>query len=324
MVQSLLKQSLAILGKELRVEWRTREVLYTMVFFGLVIVVIFGFGVFDRRGAADAAPGVLWAAMLLSGTITITRSFEREREGHCLRALALVPKIGWPLYLGKTLANLAFVMVTLLVVTPLTLFVFQLPRLDQAWALAAALALGAVGYTALGTLVGGMLSRVNMRSVLLPLVLFPLTIPLFGVGVVSTRTIMKGAPQESLVRVPRELSPGAPLWLEIDGQRFETDQHQGDAAAAASALRRQLEGSLKATSLGGYLSMAHSESRPHEILLIRPANSPIQLSAGGLMLEERQGTQASGAPMLLILLALDLLLILVAGWLFTRMIDTME
>lgn len=192
---SILRQTLAILAKELRMEWRTREIVYTMVFFGVVIAVVFSFGFFERAVAARATPGVLWTAVLFAGTVSVSRTFEREQEGNCIAALMLIPGTATSLFLGKVLANLFFLILMQVVVSPLIMLMLQLDALPNAGGVVAVLLLGSVGYAALGTLVGSMLSQVRMRGVLLPLVLYPLLIPIFGIGVTATAMLLDNRPE---------------------------------------------------------------------------------------------------------------------------------
>jgi len=190
-----LKQVWVILIKELRVEARTKEILYTTLLFGVLIVVIFAFGFVDRKAATQAAPGVLWTSMLFAGTVSINRSFEREREGNCMAGLMLVPGTGLALFFGKFVANVLFLGALEVLIAPLVTLMFQLPKVPNVGAISLALALGVVGYAALGTLVGAMLSHVRLRAILLPVVLFPLVIPVLGIGVTVTGMLLADQPE---------------------------------------------------------------------------------------------------------------------------------
>lgn len=189
---NILRQTLAVLAKEMTIELRTREIIYTTLLFGGIIVVVFAFGFTEGADPRQAAPGVLWTAMLFAGTVTINRTFDREREGNCISALTLVPGIGPPLFLGKFLANVIFLLALEVMVAPLVLVMFKFTSVPHPLGLALTLGLGVVAYASLGTLVGAMLAHVRLRGILLPLVLFPLMIPVFGVGVTATGTFLSG------------------------------------------------------------------------------------------------------------------------------------
>lgn len=190
--QRFLQQLWAVLWKELTVELRTREILYTTLLFGAIIVVIFTFGFIDRAAARSAAPGVLWISILFAGTVSLNRTFERERESASMAALTLVPGLAPALFFGKLLANILFIFILELLVAPMVLVMFQLTNVPYLGTLGLVLTLGVIGYATLGTLVGAMLTHVKLRAILLPLVLFPLVIPILGLGVTSSGLLLGG------------------------------------------------------------------------------------------------------------------------------------
>jgi len=322
-VSSFWRMTAAILGKELRVEMRTREIVYTMVFFGLVIVVVFGFGLFERATAHSAAPGVLWTALLLAGTVSINRTFEREREGSCLTALILVPRIAWPLFLGKMLANLVFVLLTMAFVAPLVLLVFQFEHVANAGGVVVAVLLGAIGYATLGTLVGGMLSHVRMRAILLPLVLFPLVIPVFGIGVTSTSALLTEGDAEAVrLEVDPDPAPDAPIAIGLGGWRIETTAARagGGRVAVAEALAEELQAVLDSGAMTG-IRISRGRTQAGFTLVSTPGTEIGELHVEGLAVVNRREIESSGWGYLPVLAALDLLLLVVAGWLFGRLLE---
>lgn len=316
-MSGFLRQVSAIVGKELRIELRTREVLYTMVFFGLVIVVVFGFGLFERSSATRAAPGVLWTALLLAGTTSINRTFDREREGNCIMALSLVPGIAWSLFLGKMVANFLYLVITLSVVAPLVLLVFQFDRVPNAGGVVAALGLGALGYSILGTLVGGMLGQVRMRAIMLPLVLFPMVIPVFGIGVTATGALLSEGDTNSIaVEVPED--PQGGIALSVEGLKITVDTTGASRDEVATVLHEELEAALETGKLAS-LRVTRSADDPTVVLVGEPGRT-ISVRSEGLDLEESE-LQSSGWGFLPILGALDLVLLLVSMWLFGRVMD---
>lgn len=319
-----LRQTAAVLGKELRVELRTREILYTMVFFGLVIVVVFGFGLFEERSARLAAPGVLWTALLLAGTISVNRTFEREREGDCLTGLVLVPGIAPGLFVGKMLANLVFLLVTMSLVGPLVLIVFKFGTVPNLGGVIATVALGSLGYAVLGTLVGGMLGQVRMRAILLPLVLFPMVIPVFGIGVTATASLLNEGDAEAVrLEVDEGLEAGSVVELGLGGWTFGYEVAPGAQASRveiAAALAGEVEAAVERAGLED-VRVSRGPQVPGLTLLSAPGTRLGELRTRGLQVVSRQAIESQGYSYLPVLAALDFLLLIVAMWLFGRLLE---
>ncbi|HVK75269.1 MAG TPA: heme exporter protein CcmB [Kofleriaceae bacterium] len=181
----------AVVAKDLRVELRSREILYTMAFFAAVVVVISSFAfVKEQRALRDAVPGVMWGAVLFAGTIGLGRAFDREREGDTMRALLLTPAPRLAVFLGKTVTVATLILAVELIVVPLTLLLFNLDLGAGAAHLVLVLVLGAIGFAVVGTVFAAMLLRVRSRDVLLPVVLYPILIPMFMAGTKATAAIL--------------------------------------------------------------------------------------------------------------------------------------
>jgi heme exporter protein CcmB len=174
--------------KDLLIETRTREILLTTMFFALACVMVFAFGfVREGRPVQDAAAGILWIAIAFSGTLALGRAFERERQGETLRALLIAP-IGRPaLYVGKLLGILVLLAAVELLVVPLVALMFQAPLFDYPLLMLGLIAAGTLGFAAVGTLFAAMLVRARSRDVMLPVLLYPLTIPVIIAGVRCSR-----------------------------------------------------------------------------------------------------------------------------------------
>ncbi len=184
----------AVAAKDLRVELRSREVVYTMAFFATVIVVVFSFAfVKDQRALIEAVPGVAWAAVVFAGTIGLGRAFDREREGDTMRALLLTPAPRLAVFAGKTVAITALVISVEAVVLPLCLLFFNVDLGAGVLHLALVLVLGAVGFAVVGTVFAAMLLRVRSRDVLLPVVLYPILVPMIMAGTKATGALLAGA-----------------------------------------------------------------------------------------------------------------------------------
>ncbi len=182
-----------ILRKDLVVEWRSKEVLITSGFFGLVVVLVFAFSFY--RGDAPlsvVAAGILWVAVAFSGTLALQRIYAREREADGLRALMLTPAAPAAIFVGKTAGVMVMMTVLELVLVAAVVFFFSLSLTPERLALLAlALFLGTWGYAVLGSLLSAMLLGTSSRDVLLVVVLYPLAIPVLILGVKATAALLE-------------------------------------------------------------------------------------------------------------------------------------
>ena len=175
---ALLTETFLLLKKDLRVEMRRRESLLTMFFFGTLLLFVFHFS-FDLRPEriAEMTPALLWLAFLFTGTLGLAQLFEAERGNHCLDALLLSPMDRGAFFLAKTCFNLLLMVVVEIVVIPLFWVLFNLAFWDRVPYLFFVTLLGTVGFCVLGTLMSAVTLKARARELLLPLVLFPLMIP---------------------------------------------------------------------------------------------------------------------------------------------------
>ncbi|MFW5966703.1 MAG: heme exporter protein CcmB [Persicimonas sp.] len=196
---TFFRQTAALVKKDLRRELRTGETLVTTTAFSVLLMVIFAFAFYrDEQTVALVFPGILWVAVVFAGMLAIARTFAREKESGSLRALALVPRTQTSLYCAKLVVNLLFMAVFEAVLVPFLLVAFEVDLGGQLGALIAILAAGTIGFAALGTLISAMLVYNRMRDVLLPLVLFPLYVPLLIGGVRATMLILEGDRHEAV------------------------------------------------------------------------------------------------------------------------------
>ena len=188
-----------VLRKDVAIEAKSWELLTTTLFFALSCVVIFAFAfVKEGRAIEDAAAGILWVAIAFSGTLALGRTFERERYGETLRALLLVPAPRAALYVGKLLGMLALLGLAELMLVPLVALLFQASMFGSPLLLIALLIEGTVGFCAVGTLFAAMLVRARSRDVLLPILLYPIVIPVIIGGVRGTAALAAPAPDEAM------------------------------------------------------------------------------------------------------------------------------
>ena len=175
---TLLKETYLLLCKDLLLELRRRESLLTMFFFGTLLLFVFHFS-FDLAPdkVAEMAPALLWLAFLFTGTLGLAQLFNAERENHCLDALLLSPLDRGALFLAKTSFNLILMLLVEIVVIPLFWILFNLNSWNLLPQIFLVSLLGTVGFCSLGTMMAAVTLRARARELLLPLVLFPLMIP---------------------------------------------------------------------------------------------------------------------------------------------------
>lgn len=181
-----------ILRKDLVVEVRSREIAYTSLFFAISCVLVFAFGfVQEGRAPEGAAAAILWIAVMFAGLLALGRTFERERQSETLRALLLAPASRPAIYVGKLLGMVALLLLVEVILVPLLALLFDARLLDHPAWLFAIVAAGTLGFAAVGTLFAAMLIRARSRDVLLPVLLFPITVPVIIAGVRGTAALLQ-------------------------------------------------------------------------------------------------------------------------------------
>ena len=190
-----------VMRKDLTVEARSREVLYTTLFFAVSVVLVFSFAlVKEGRPLDDVAAGILWIAIAFSGTLALGRTFERERYNDTLRALMLAPSERPAIYAGKLLGILLLLGLVEVALVPLVGLLFNAPIFAHAGLLGALLVSGTIGFAAVGTLFAAMLVRVRSRDTLLAVLLYPITVPVMIAGVRGTAALFQPVPDEAMAR----------------------------------------------------------------------------------------------------------------------------
>lgn len=192
---SFLRRALAVMRKDVRAEWRTRERLSPMLFFVLLVLLVFNFS-FDLGGAAlhEIGPGVMWSSFVFAAVLALSRSFADEQENGCLDALLLAPGDRGAIYAGKMLGNLVFLLTLELLVLPLFALFFNLSPGLYLLALVPILVLGAASLAAAGTLFAAMSSNLRLRELLLPLLLLPMVVPALIACVEGTALVLQERP----------------------------------------------------------------------------------------------------------------------------------
>ncbi len=195
----MMRQILAMIAKDLRIELRTREVVYTSLLFSVVLVTLFVFSGFgETADTRRAAPGVLWVSMTFVGTLVFGRTFQRERDERAVLGLLLAPGATKALYWAKLFVNLLFLGSVEVVLVPLVAALFKLQLGTVLGPLTVLLAAGTLGFCALGTVLAAALSSLRLKEVLMPLVLFPLALPVLLAGVKGTSALIDAPGWESI------------------------------------------------------------------------------------------------------------------------------
>ncbi len=198
---AVLRDAWRIARKDLTVEARSRELVLTLLFFSLACLLIFAFAFVRGRSTVDNAPaGIIWITVVFAGTLALGRTFERERQGDTLRALLLTPIERPSIYLGKLLSQLILLAGVQAMILPLVGLLFGAPILRAPALLVGLLALGTIGFAAVGTLFAAMLVRAASRDLLLPVVLYPITMPAILAGMQGTLWILGPEPDLDLAR----------------------------------------------------------------------------------------------------------------------------
>ena len=195
----MLAKVWAVFQKDLLIELRTKDSLNAMLFFGIVVLVIFNFALEAVRDSIRAAvPGVLWVSFAFAGTLGLNRMFAAEKENSCLQGLLMLPMDRGILYLGKTLAATVFMLITEAVIFIFSLVFFNLTVWREIPYLILVFFLGTLGFTTVGSLLSAISVNTKMREVLLPLMLFPVIVPILINAVEATSIILSGGDYSSL------------------------------------------------------------------------------------------------------------------------------
>ena len=190
---TFLAHTFAHFRKDLRLEWRSRDALTGMLFFSLLVVIVFSFA-FDPTAAVSRqiSGGILWMVLLFAALTALNQSWLREQRNHVLDAQRMAPSSPAALFLGKSLANMLFVTAVELILAPLFAIFYNLHPLGRGWLLLVVLPLGTWALIINGTFFAALSLRTRNRELMLPLVLFPISIPALLAMVQATTNILTG------------------------------------------------------------------------------------------------------------------------------------
>ncbi len=187
----------AIIWKDLAAELRSRELLSAMLVFALLVILIFNFALeLDAQTRFNVAAGVLWVTFAFAGTLGLNRSMAMEKDRGCMDGLLLAPVDRSAIYFGKMFGNLIFMLLVEIIVLPVYSLLYNV-NLFQPGLIVVTL-LGSIGYVAVGTLLASMAVQTRTRDILLPILLFPVMIPLFIAAVKASGGFLQGIPMDEI------------------------------------------------------------------------------------------------------------------------------
>jgi len=193
-----MNQLFAALRKEILLQWRTRAQILAIFVFGATALLLFSFAIGPNSAALRLhAAGFLWLGLLLSSTLALAESFQLETEQKGLEGLLLLPADPRALYYAKAIANLVQLSILGIALVPVMVVLYDV-SLKNLGALVGVIILGAAGLSAPGTLYSAMASQARAKQTLLPLLLFPLVVPVLLASVKSTSLLIGGDPMGQL------------------------------------------------------------------------------------------------------------------------------
>jgi heme exporter protein B len=183
----------ATLAKDIRLEWRSKDAINSMLFFALLVVVVFSFS-FDPNAeeSRQIAGGLVWVAFLFAAVVALNQTWARELRNQVLDAYRVSPAPANALFLAKALGNFLFVAVLEAMMTPLFIMFYKLRALGPAWQLVPTAVLGTWALVVNGTFFAAMSLRTRSREIMLPLLLFPISLPALLAMVEATTGILTG------------------------------------------------------------------------------------------------------------------------------------
>lgn len=188
----------AVVWKDLAAELRSRELLSSMLVFALLVILIFNFALeLDAKARANVTSGVLWVTFTFAGTLGLNRSMAIEKDRGCLDGLLLAPVDRSAIYFGKTLGNLIFMLVVEAIVLPVYSVLYNTNLFLPGLLLV--ILLGSVGYVVVGTLLSSMAVQTRTRDVLLPILLFPVIIPVVIAAVKGSSGFLQAIPMDEIM-----------------------------------------------------------------------------------------------------------------------------
>src|SRR5215216_6678802 len=189
---SFLRAVFAVVWKDIQAEVRSLELVSAMLVFSMLVIIIFNFALnLDIKMRQTVTAGVLWTTFAFAGTLGLNRSMAIEKDRGCLDGLLLAPVDRSAIYFGKVISNLAFMLIVELIVLPVYSVLYSINLFQPGLMLV--ILLGSIGYVSVGTLLSAMSVQTRTRDILLPILLFPVVIPVILASVKASQGFISGA-----------------------------------------------------------------------------------------------------------------------------------
>lgn len=194
---SFLRAMGAVIWKDLVAELRSRELLSAMLVFALLVIIIFNFALeLDPKTRAGVTAGVLWVTFIFAGTLGLNRSLAIEKDRGCMDGLLLAPIDRSAIYFGKAIGNLIFMLIVEIIVLPLYSLLYNINLFKPGLMLV--ILLGSIGYIVVGTLLATMAVQARTRDILLPILLFPVALPVLMASVKASNGFLQALPMAEI------------------------------------------------------------------------------------------------------------------------------
>jgi heme exporter protein B len=188
----------SIVWKDLIAELRSRELISAMLVFALLVILIFNFALeLDPAVRRSTTAGILWVTFAFAGTLGLNRSMAVEKDRGCLDGLLLAPVDRSAIYFGKVISNLAFMLIVAVIILPVYSILYSTSLFNLGLILV--ILLGSIGYVSVGTLLASMAVQTRTRDVLLPILLFPVVIPILIAAVKASSGFLQSVPFKELM-----------------------------------------------------------------------------------------------------------------------------
>lgn len=183
----------AVVWKDLISELRGKELISAMLVFALLVIFVFNFALeLDPKTRSSLTAGILWVTIIFAGNLGLNRSMAVEKDRGCLDGLLLAPVDRTAIYFGKSLANWIFILIVAMIVLPIYSILYNTNIIQPGLILI--IILGSEGYIAIGTLLASMAIQARTRDILLPILLFPVILPVLIAAVKASAGLLSGFP----------------------------------------------------------------------------------------------------------------------------------
>ena len=190
-----LRHILALLQKDILIELRSREVIWSMVVFAITVLVVFNF-IFDPGTdmMRVTTPGIMWVAIIFSANLGLNRTFVKEQEAGRMQGILLTPMDRGSVYIAKVLANVIFIGAVQVIMLPIMIILYDMQLSGRFGWLVLVLFLGIFGFAAVGTLFSAIAANTKSREIMLPILLLPVSVPIILGAIKSTQAVLNPGP----------------------------------------------------------------------------------------------------------------------------------